>query len=458
MPSFEASYEFPVPVEELFQWHKRPGAFERLAPPWESMKVIERQGGIENGGRLTFEIRKIEIPVKWTAEHQEYIENQQFCDVQVSGPFKSWRHFHRFESTKDGSRLIDSIDYELPGGQIGQALGESFTQSMLKRMFRFRHLRTYNDLQRHSLHASQQRKKIVISGASGLVGAQLASFLGTGGHEVYRLVRRAPDSAKNEIYWNPSSQKIDSRSLEGMDAVVHLAGENIAGGRWTEERKMAIRRSRTDGTHLIADALANLDKKPGVFISASAIGYYGNRGDEILTEESNPGKGFLADTCTAWESSANPAREAGIRVVHPRIGLVLSPQGGALAKMLPVFKMGVAGPLGDGKMFMSWIALDDLVGMLHHNIMTNELTGPVNAVAPNPVRNKEFTKTLASVLNRPAVLPAPEFALKMALGEMADQLLLQSARVIPETLNSSSFSFLYPELEQALRNELCLYS
>ncbi|MDP8245709.1 MAG: TIGR01777 family oxidoreductase [Candidatus Hinthialibacter antarcticus] len=458
MQTYEANREFPVSVETLFNWHKRPGAFERLAPPWESIRVIEKIGGIENGGRLTFEIKKLGFPVQWTAVHQDYIENQQFCDVQEKGPFKYWKHTHLFEPTPDGSRLTDRVEYELPGGVWGATLGGGFTHSMLERMFRFRHTRTQNDLARHEFFKQERPWKIAISGASGLVGSQLSAFLTTAGHEVHRLVRRAPNREQKEIYWNPQTEKIDEQSLNGFDGIVHLAGEGIASKKWTEEQKLAIRRSRTEGTHLIAEAISRIQNKPRVFVSASATGFYGNRGDELLTEDSSKGKGFLADVCQAWESSANPARDADVRVVHPRIGIVLTPQGGALAKMLPAFQCGVAGPLGDGTMFMSWISLDDLIGVLCTCLFDETLDGAVNAVAPNSVQNKEFTKSLGGVLNRPTLLPAPEFAIKAVLGELGEALLLQSARVAPNRLEATQFKFLHPTLEQALREETAIYS
>lgn len=458
MPHFEKSCEYSASVETLFQWHKRPGAFERLAPPWESIRVIEQSGGIENGGRLAFEVSKYGFPVRWTAVHQDYVENKQFCDVQESGPFNRWKHTHSFEPTDNGSRLTDSVDYELPGGIFGSALGGGYAHSILERMFRFRHTRTAYDLARHGCFAQERPWKIAISGSSGLIGSQLAAFLTTGGHTVYRLVRRAPIIEQNEIYWNPQTGKIDERLLDGLDAVVHLAGEGIASRRWTEEQKLVIRKSRTDGTHLIAEALAKLDNKPRVLISASATGFYGDRGDEELSENAAKGKGFLSDVCYAWESSATPALDAGIRVVHPRIGIVLTPQGGALAKMLPAFQFGVAGPLGDGAMFMSWISLDDLIGVLCVCIFNDSLHGPINAVSPNPVTNLSFTKTLGSVLNRPTLLPAPKFAIKVALGELGTSLLLQSAKVIPTQLNTADYKFHHPTLEQALREELGLFS
>ncbi len=295
--------------------------------------------------------------------------------------------------------------------------------------------------------------KVAITGASGLIGGALVPFLTTGGHEVVRLVRRAPRS-KDETRWDPEAGEIDAAALEGTDAVVHLAGENIAGGRWTEARKARLRSSRVGPTALLARTLAGLTKKPKVLVSASAIGYYGNRGDEWVTEKDAPADDFLGRLSVEWEAAAEPAREAGIRVVHPRFGVVLSPAGGALGKMLLPFKAGLGGVVGPGTQYMSWIALDDVLGVVHHLLDRAGLEGPVNATAPEPVTNAVFTKTLGRVLGRPTVAPVPAFALRLALGEMADAALLSSTRVRPERLQASGYRFRFPDLEGALRHVL----
>ena len=295
---------------------------------------------------------------------------------------------------------------------------------------------------------------ILVSGASGLIGATLVPFLTTGGHTVTRLVRAAPKPGTAEIQWNPQTGSINIAGLEGMAAVVHLAGENIAAARWTAEQKARIRESRVRGTQLLSEALAQLSQPPQVFMCASAIGYYGDRGDELLQEESPAGSGFLAEVCRAWEAATEPAVQKGIRTVQLRIGVVLSPAGGALARMLLPFKMGVGGVIGDGKQYMSWIGLDDVVGAIQHVLVTDSLRGAVNAVAPHPVTNRDFTKTLGRVLGRPTLLPMPAFAARLAFGEMADELLLASTRVEPSRLVSTGYVFRYPELDAALRHLL----
>jgi uncharacterized protein (TIGR01777 family) len=291
---------------------------------------------------------------------------------------------------------------------------------------------------------------ILVTGSSGLIGSALTGRLGAAGHEVTRLVRSSGAVQQGRIQWDPAAERLDAESLEGFDAVVHLAGESVATGRWTAAKKERIRSSRVQGTRLLAQTLARLGRPPGVLVSASAVGYYGDRGDESLDEQSAPGSGFLAEVCQEWEAAADPAREAGIRVVHPRIGLVLSASGGALAKMLPLFRLGLGGPLGSGRQYVSWITLDDLVAAICHSISTDSPSGPVNAVAPEPATNRQFTRALGRALRRPARLPAPAFALRAMLGPMADELLLSSTRVIPRRLTASGFAFGDLQLEEAL--------
>jgi uncharacterized protein (TIGR01777 family) len=295
--------------------------------------------------------------------------------------------------------------------------------------------------------------KILISGSHGLVGTALIKALETDGHEIFRLVRHYPNT-ENEIEWSPDRYSIQLARIEGFDAVVNLAGESIAEGRWTDEKKRRIRESRVKGTKLLGDALANLTSRPKTFICASAIGYYGNRGDETLTETSAPGDDFLAEVCVEWEKATALATEKGIRVVNTRFGVILDANGGALAKMLPPFRMGIGGKIGSGKQWMSWIALDDVVGALKFALANETLSGPVNFVAPNPVTNSEFTKTLGKVLSRPTLFPIPVFGVRLLFGEMADALLLSSQRVAPERLKQAGYEFEYSNLEPAMSHVL----
>lgn len=297
--------------------------------------------------------------------------------------------------------------------------------------------------------------KIIVTGSTGLIGSALVQSLTAEGHEVTRLVRgESSMDANNDVrvaQWDLAKGKVDAAKLEGHTAVVHLAGESVAQGRWTPEKKARIRDSRVQGTGLLAETLKSLAQPPSTLVCASAIGYYGNRGDEVLREESPAGTDFLAGVCREWEAAAAPAAVVGVRIVHLRIGIVLSPAGGALAKLLTAFKMGAGGKVGSGKQYMSWIALDDVIGAIYHALRTEDLAGPVNTVAPHPVMNGEFTGTLGRVLDRPTVFSVPAFAARLAFGEMADALLLSSARVEPTRLLTTNYRFLYPELEAALR-------
>jgi uncharacterized protein (TIGR01777 family) len=292
---------------------------------------------------------------------------------------------------------------------------------------------------------------IAITGSSGLVGTALTTALETDGHAVRRVVRRAVHDEDREIRWDPAAGTIESAKLGGIDVIVHLAGENLAAHRWTEAAKARIRDSRIKGTRLLCETLAGLASKPSVLVSASAVGYYGDRGDEPVDESSPPGRGFLSELCQQWEAETHPARDADVRVVNLRLGVVLSPHGGALAKMLTPFKLGLGGIIGSGRQYLSWITLDDAVRVIQFSLGAAAVCGPVNTVAPQPVTNREFTKTLGRVLGRPTILPMPAFAARLAFGEMADEMLLSGVRVEPRALRSAGFEFQHPDLEPALR-------
>lgn len=291
--------------------------------------------------------------------------------------------------------------------------------------------------------------KVLISGATGLIGSELVAALEAGGHETTRLTRSP--GGPEDVGWDPLGGEIDASRLGGHDTVVHLAGESIAEGRWNAAKKRRIMESRSRGTRLLAEALAGLSEPPKALVSASAIGYYGDRGDEVLTEESPPGSDFLAEVCKVWEAAADPAREAGIRVVHPRMGIVLSLEGGALGRTLPIFKLGGGGRIGSGRQWWSWVSLDDVVGTIVHALGNESVEGALNVGSPNPLTNAQYTKVLGQVLNRPTIFPLPAPAARLALGEVADALLLASQRVRPAKLEVTGYEFRHPELEGALR-------
>ena len=294
-------------------------------------------------------------------------------------------------------------------------------------------------------------QRIALTGATGMLGSALTPMLSAAGHRVIPVSRQVLPGG---IRWDPMNGRLDAADLEGVDVVIHLAGESLAEGRWTADRKAALRQSRTASTRLLASAMASLPQPPAVLICASAIGIYGNRGDELLDETSAPGSGFLAELVRDWEASADPAREAGIRVVHARFGVILARQGGALAKMVTPFRLGLGGPFGDGEQWLSWVAMADVLGVIRAALTREELTGPINVTAPEPLRNREFVAALGHQLGRPAVVPIPAFALRLALGEMADEALLSSTRVWPRRLQEIGFDFRFPALAAALHDVL----
>lgn len=451
--------ELPVSADEAFAWHERPGAFERLAPPWEAVEVIQRQGSIHPGDRTVVRLWIAGLPIHWVAEHYGYEAGRQFCDRELAGPFAVWQHVHRF--VPDGERCVleDDITFRVPGGLLGSLAAGGYARRSLERMFAYRQRITQDDMQAHAKYSDQPVQSIAITGATGLVGSQLVPFLTTGGHRAISLTRKsaprqssARPTAGESAVWNPGTGEI--LLDEPLDAVIHLAGENIAGGRWNARRKQAIRESRVAPTRRLSQHLAQLPVTPKVLICASAIGYYGDRRDETLTEESPAGSGFLPEVCREWEEATRSATEAGIRVVNLRFGVILSPKGGALASMLTPFNLGAGGMVGPGRQYWSWIALDDVIGAIHHAIFSESLSGPVNVTAPQPATNREFTKTLGHVLHRPTIFPLPAFAARLMLGEMADALLLASARVLPARLQQSGYAFRFPDLEAALRHVL----
>lgn len=452
MPLFRYRSLLPFSRNGVFDWHLRSGALERLTPPWIRLRVLEREGGISDGGRVLVGIRQGPTELRWEARHTTFEEGRLFRDEMVSGPFAQWVHTHRFLDGEDGGCIVeDEVEWEAPLGAAGKFLGHSFISRELERAFAFRHGRLRHDLELHESYGKGGSLRVALSGSSGLLGRALTQLLEGGGHTVIPLNRKkgAPG-----IYWDPGRGVLDTQALEGVDGVVHLAGEPIFGLRWTREKKAAILESRQKGTALLARGLASLKRKPGVFISASAVGFYGNRGSAVVTEGSSPGKGFLSTVCRAWEDATAPARRGGIRVVTLRTGMVLTPAGGALGNMLLPFKMGVGGRLGSGRQYMSWIDLDDETGLIYHALVTKSVKGPLNATAPHPVPNSTFTDTLGRVLGRPTLIPVPAMGVRALFGEMGKALLLDGARVVPEKAEKTGYTFRYPTLEESLRFQL----
>jgi uncharacterized protein (TIGR01777 family) len=350
--------------------------------------------------------------------------------------------------------MRDEIRYALP---LGGRLAEPFIRAELTRLFSFRHALLAADMALHARFAGAPKRTILISGSSGFIGSALVAFLETAGHAVIRLVRREPRSA-NERQWNPESRELSPDIFNDIDAVIHLGGENLFAQRWSPHFKNTIRESRVRSAQLLCETISSLHRKPDVVIMASATGFYGDTSDTIADERTPAGAGFLAETCQAWEDASTNALQGSCRLVHLRIGGVLNPQGGALREMLLPFKCGLGGPLGNGTQYMSWISLQDLLGLFEYALMDSSLQGPCNATAPHPVTNREFSKALASAIHRPALIPAPAPILRAALGEIADELLLASNRVVSSLLKERGYVFLHPTVEQALRFELGLLS
>lgn len=447
---FTMTSDISAPVEALREWHFRPGAFGRLNPPWEKARVISEPGPLVDGFRAVIEIQAGPVKKRWIADHE--ITSDGFIDRQVSGPFAHWEHRHQFEAIDPKtSRLTDSISFRLPLGAPGRIFGEAFVRKKLERMFHYRHAVTRDDLARAGKNPAPRALRILVTGASGMVGRPLCAYLETQGHEVHRITRRT--TSPGDIVWDPEAGMLNLPAGIDYDAAIHLAGENVADTRWSPEKKRRILESRRLGTRLLARTLATMERPPSVLISASGSGIYPPDGG-IHDESAAVGDHFLSQVCQVWEEETAPAREAGIRVVLARIGVVLSPTGGALQKMLPIFLAGAGGPIGSGDQRLSWIAMDDVLDILHRATFETAWEGPINLTAPEPVTNRDFAATLARVLQRPSLVPAPAAAIRTVFGEMADETLLADLAVVPRRLFSLGYSFRLPDLEAALRHVL----
>jgi len=452
--SFTKRVRISAPVEEVFKWHARPGAIERLSPPWDPLKILIPSEGIQKGAEVLLEMKAGPFPFKWFARHTDYQENKFFQDRQIKGPFKEWIHSHRFEPDGENACLLeDHIEYKLPFHFLSKFPSKRIIQKKLERIFTYRHQITQRDL---SLHLKKKTRPmtVIVTGASGVIGSTLIPFLTTGGHRVIRLVRNSSELSQDELFWDPLSGSLNTESIENIDAVIHLAGENIGSGRWTQKKKRKIIESRVKGTELVTKKLSSLERPPKVIICASAIGYYGDRGDQILNENDESGSDFISSVCSMWEKAAHPALERNIRTIFLRIGIVLTPLGGALKRLLLPFKLCAGGKIGNGTQYMSWIDMEDVLGSISHILTNKSIDGPVNIVAPTPVTNLEFTKTLGRVMARPTPVTIPSTAVKLAFGEMGKEILLSSTRVMPEKLLKTGYRFNTPYLDTAIRQML----
>ncbi|MEM6910594.1 MAG: TIGR01777 family oxidoreductase [Verrucomicrobiota bacterium] len=447
MPKFKRSAVLACSPSALSQWHYRPGAFTRLSPPWESVRELEPTHPILLGREPLLEIQAGPLKRKWQVAYPKATP-EEFIDSQTSGPFAHWEHRHRFLEEKEGSLLEDEIDYRLPLAPLSQWFAGRFVQNKLERMFRYRHEVTRLDLE--TLPPTPRPLHVLLTGASGMIGRALKALLQTQGHQVTGLTR-SPKEA-DEIGWNPAQGQLDLSSLLPLDAVVHLAGANVSAQRWTPGYRKLILESRTVATQLLAERLAALPSPPAVFLSASGANFYPLDG-QPHTEEGPQGDSFLAQVVGEWEA-ASQAVESFARRALFRLGVVLSPGGGALRKLLPLFQLGLGGPVGHGRQYLPWISIDDAVLLLYHALLDARYQGPLNAVAPDMQTSRGFGQVLGKVLRRPALLPAPAFALKAVFGQMAEETLLGSVQARPARLQELQFPFRYPKLEPALHHLL----
>jgi uncharacterized protein (TIGR01777 family) len=415
MPVFTYRFELDHPADEVTAWLERSGSTQRLTPAWSP--VLFRGPG------------------------------------EIGRPFRVRSRDRRVERLGDGrSAVVESVAWEGPLESL-DAVSNDWVGRSLERLLSFGARRLAGDLGLHRRYGSGAGRTVAVTGSSGMIGSALRFLLEAGGYRVVR-VSRSPSRGPDEVEWDPHAGRLNGASLEGVHAVVHLAGESIAGVRWTRAKREAILRSRWEGTLLLCRVLADLGHSPEVLVSGSAVGYYGNRGEERLTERSASGDGFLADVCRRWEEATHVARAIGIRTVHLRTGVVLSPAGGMLGTVLLPFGLGLGGRVGSGRQYLSWIDLDDLTGLILHAIREVVVRGPMNGTAPHPVTNAAFTDVLGRVLGRPTLLPAPALAVRALLGDMGEELLLWGQRAVPQTALDTGYAFQFTDLEDSLAHQL----
>jgi hypothetical protein len=445
---FTYTSSYPFSAQELFLWHMRKDALKRLLPPWQKVKVLSA-GSPKNMGSLT-KIRMYIGPLfrDWVSKHVLYEEGKRFVDEAIKSPMLFWRHSHEFIQKQKEAILTDHIEYALPW-----YVGSSYVEKNLQKLFAFRHRRLSSDLAIFHKY-DMQKKKILLSGASGLVGAEFMAFLQALGHDVYCLKRGKTDMQRQIIGWNPEQDGNHIDAFEGFDAIVHLSGENIAKKRWSKAQKERIFQSRCRDTYHLATIVSRLSRPPKVLISASAVGIYGDRKEEVLAEDQTFGNDFLANVCIHWEKAVEPLKQKAIRLCQARFGYILTPQGGMLGEMLLPFRVGAGGIMGSGRQMIPWVALDDVIYALYHLMMTETLSGPINIVASHPVTQKEFAQTLAKVLMRPCFLRIPRFFLKVMLGERADALIFRSANVSNAKLLQSGYQPHFQTLETYFKEYL----
>lgn len=457
LPTFTHENVHNATQKEIWDWYNSPGAFRRIMPEWEGIRPINA-GALRDDEETIFKVSLGPIKQKWIARHHSVIEGESFADRMIKGPFGAWNHHHKFIPGEGGVTTVsDNVEYRLPFHILtGWSAGFTVLPRM-RQMFHYRSTKVTKDLKRIQETSDKPRQKVLVSGSTGMIGLQLCAFLEAAGHDVYRLMRRTtklpPDvNSSKVIRWDDLAGEILEGDMNGFDTVIHLAGAGIGDKRWSKKRKKLIRDSRVIPTENLSKLLVSLDSPPKKLLCSSAVGFYGNRGTEVIDENSEPGNDFLSSICSEWENASKPATEGGINVIHMRTGIVVSPLGGALAKLLFPAMMGAGGPVGGGKQMQSWISLDDEVYAIHHLMMNESCQGAYNLSAPNPVSQKQFAKVLGKVLRRPAFMPLPGFVLKLMFGEMGQKLVLEGQDVRPTRLLESGYEFTHTDLEACLRN------
>ena len=454
------SYESIIPADasDVFSYFGRNLSILRLTPPWETLKLQNITRDMESGSTLDLRIRLGCLETNWQVHRVGYAKNRTLINRQTRGPFRIWKHSQSLRSLGDAtSTLRELVQFSLPFGKLSNnRLGIHLTRKRLERLFNYRHSIAQIDMRHCTQVKDFPKTKVAITGGNGLIGSELAVFLKAQGHDVTILSR----SGKSRIWgvpaeqWDPRAKAADWKKLEGIDGWIHLAGENLASGRWTSKKMKSLRSSRVEGTRFLAEGFKQMSNPPKVFIGASGIGYYGDGADAELTETRSKGSGFLADLCEDWEGASTEMEAMGMRRVILRIGMVLTPKGGALAKLLPVYKAGLGGRQGGGTQYWSWIAMDDLLRVFHIALLTPHFRGVYNAVSPPPLQNREFSSALARKVSPPGVCSAPRGVLTLLLGRMAKETLLASQRVIPQRLTESGFRFDFPTLDLTLSHLL----
>lgn len=452
MGLFQRETDLKFPAEEVFEFHERENALKRLSPPWQKIKLVSHKGGIKPGARVKlFLYFPFKIP--WIAKHIEYEKNHFFSDVQLFGPFKKWKHNHFFkELDSKSSRLSDKIEFKLPFYPLSK-LFHPFVIKNLESTFFYRHLILKRDLEQNLKYI--EKKKILISGASGILGELLIPRLTTAGHEVRTLVRKLPKN-KNQFYWNPKKGLIDEKAFKDIDVVINLSGEPIGENWWTQKKKNRIVKSRIDTAGFLAKTISSLKNPPELFISSSATGFYGDTGSKITDENSPCGDLFISKVCSLWERAVtdNIDSSSNVRVVLLRTGVVLNPLGGALKIILRGFKTGTAGIVGNGKQYISWISSEDWINIVYETIFNKNIKGPVNAVSPNPVTFKKLMEEISKVTKFPLIFKIPGKLALIFTGQRGYETVICGTRALPEKLKDNNFRFHHQDLKSALREML----